>query len=154
MPDDAASPAATLRALADASAAAARRFRHAAERLDDEGLKRFFAERAHDAEVAVEDLRFFADGAAPRAPADRATAAPVDAVAPEAVVSGHDPRAVLAACESAESALLARYLAAFESSLPADAKNLVRSQLDGVQRDRDRLRALLASGTEARAATP
>jgi hypothetical protein len=145
MPDDAVvTPAATLSALADASAAAAARFRHAAAVLDDGDLRRFFAERAHDAEVAAEDLRFFVsdgDASAPHADPDREA-------------SGNDPRAVLAACEAGESALLARYIAAFESPLPADAKNVVRSQLDGVQRDRDRLRALLESGTEARPATP
>ena len=59
-----------------------------------------------------------------------------------AAISSNSDLAVLEECERAEDVALRAYRRALEQALPADARAVVKVQLDGVQENHDRVRAM------------
>ena len=59
-----------------------------------------------------------------------------------AAISSNSDLAVLEECERAEDVALRAYRRALEQELPADARAVVMVQLDGVQENHDRVRAM------------
>ena len=59
-----------------------------------------------------------------------------------AAISSNSDLAVLEECERAEDVALRAYRRALEQELPADARAVVKVQLDGVQENHDRVRAM------------
>lgn len=59
-----------------------------------------------------------------------------------AAISSNSDLAVLEECERAEDVALRAYRLALEQELPADARAVVKVQLDGVQENHDRVRAM------------
>lgn len=145
----------TLRELMRATATAGREFEHAAGLAKARELVDLFRERARSCAVALDDLRFALRGVGGEQ-ADESVGRWQIEAGRENESRPVDDREVLAWAERAENGALAAYLAALARPLPEDVKKIVRSQLDGVQHDRDRLRALIdaadGSPTQARVA--
>jgi len=57
-----------------------------------------------------------------------------------AAISSNSDLAVLEECERAEDSAIRAYRSALEKVLPADVRPVVKSQLDGVQENHDRVR--------------
>jgi uncharacterized protein (TIGR02284 family) len=119
-------------------------FLSCAEQLQSSRLRELMRARADECARAVEELaplvrRFGGE------PVDT-TSAPGDAhrawVVARAALVGADDGAVLDECERGEDVALADYRRALQADLPPDVAQVVRHQLQGVQRNHDQVKAL------------
>jgi uncharacterized protein (TIGR02284 family) len=103
-----------------------------------------FLQRADDCRRGAEELnqQIRALGGAPEQGGSAAGALHRGWVAVRSALTTYDDKAVLQECERGEDNALARYRKALKQPLPANIKQLVERQMQGVQRNHDEVKRL------------
>jgi uncharacterized protein (TIGR02284 family) len=119
-------------------------FRACAEQARREDLKAMFLQRADDCRGAAEELKqqIRACGGNPDDRGSMAGALHRGWVSVKSSLSAYDDKAVLEECERGEDNALARYRKALKQPLPANIKQIVERQMQGVQRNHDQIKTL------------
>ena len=119
-------------------------FRTCAEQAERQDLKSTFTQRADDCRSGAQELyqQIRSLGGDVDQGGSAAGALHRGWVAMKATLSTYDDKAVLEECERGEDNALARYRKALKQSLPADVKQLVERQMQGVQRNHDQIKML------------
>lgn len=119
-------------------------FRACAEQAERQDLKTVFLQRAEDCRRAADELntQIRALGGNPDDRGSAAGAMHRGWVAVKATLSTYDDKAVLEECERGEDNALARYRKAMKQPMPANVKQIVERQMQGVQRNHDQIKML------------
>jgi uncharacterized protein (TIGR02284 family) len=119
-------------------------FRACAEQARREDLKAMFLQRAEDCRGAAQELneQIRANGGNPDDRGSVAGALHRGWVSVKSSLSTYDDKAVLEECERGEDNALARYRKALKQPLPANIKQIVERQMQGVQRNHDQIKTL------------
>lgn len=119
-------------------------FRACAEQAERQDLKTVFQQRAEDCRKAAEELKtqIRTLGGNPDDRGSVAGAMHRGWVAVKSTLSTYDDKAVLEECERGEDNALARYRKALKQPMPANIKQIVERQLQGVQRNHDQIKML------------
>jgi uncharacterized protein (TIGR02284 family) len=120
-------------------------FRTSAENAKDPELKQVFLRRADDCARGAQQLQAIVSrlGEDPERTGSVAGAVHRGWVNLKASLTGRDDLAILEECERGEDVAKAAYRKALEQTeLPADIREVVQKQYDGVVRNHDQVRAL------------
>ena len=119
-------------------------FRTCAEQADRQDLKSLFLQRADDCRSGAQELytQIRKLGGTPDDGGSAAGAVHRGWVAVKATFSTYDDKAVLEEAERGEDNALARYRKALKQNLPADVKQVIERQMQGVQRNHDQIKML------------
>ncbi len=133
-----------LQDLAECSKDGEYGFRACAEQADRQDLKSLFMQRADGCRDAAQELytQIRALGGKPDEGGSAAGAMHRGWVSVKAALSTYDDKAVLEECERGEDNALARYRKAMKQNLPANIRQLVERQMQGVQRNHDQIKSL------------
>lgn len=119
-------------------------FRECAEQAKRQDLKSMFLQRADDCRRSAQELNDLVrkyggsteDGGSAMGAMHRGW------VSIKSKLTSYDDKAVLEECERGEDNAKARYTKALQKNLPADVRQLVERQLQGVQRNHDQVKML------------
>jgi uncharacterized protein (TIGR02284 family) len=135
-------------------------FRTSAEQAKRQDLKTLFQQRAEDCRRGGEELneKIRSLGGKVEESGSALGAMHRGWVSVKSTLSTYDDKAVLEECERGEDNALARYRKALKQQLPAEVKQLVERQMQGVQRNHDQIKMLrdqfrAASGTSTSGST-
>ena len=119
-------------------------FRACAEQAERQDLKTMFMQRADECRKAAQELnqKISALGGTAEDGGSATGAIHRGWVSVKTALSTSDDKAVLEECERGEDAALARYRKAMKQNLPADVKQLVEKQMQGVQKNHDQIKML------------
>lgn len=119
-------------------------FRACAEQAERQDLKSLFMQRADGCRDAAQELytQIRALGGKPDEGGSAAGALHRGWVSVKAALSTYDDKAVLEECERGEDNALARYRKAMKQTLPANIRQIVERQMQGVQRNHDQIKSL------------
>ncbi|MCC2673890.1 MAG: hypothetical protein K0R58_837 [Ramlibacter sp.] len=119
-------------------------FRECAEQAKRQDLKSMFLQRADDCRRGAQELNdcirqyggSIEDGGSAMGAMHRGW------VSIKSKMTGYDDKAVLEECERGEDNAKARYTKALQKNLPADVRQVVERQMQGVQRNHDQVKML------------
>jgi uncharacterized protein (TIGR02284 family) len=119
-------------------------FRECAEQAKRQDLKSMFLQRADDCRRAAQELNdcirqyggSTEDGGSALGAMHRGW------VSIKSKLTSYDDKAVLEECERGEDNAKARYTKALQKNLPADVRQVVERQMQGVQRNHDQVKML------------
>src|SRR6185436_1892729 len=119
-------------------------FRTSAEQVKRPDLKTLLLQRADDCRAGAQELNQLIRecGGAAEDGGSAMGALHRGWVAVKTTLTTYDDKAVLEECERGEDNAKARYRKALEKPLPANVKQLVEKQFQGVQRNHDQVRML------------
>ena len=119
-------------------------FRACADQADRADLKAMFVQRADDCRRSAQELNQLLRecGASPEEGGSTMGAIHRGWVSIKATLTEYDDQAVLEVCERGEDKAKARYRKALEKNLPANVRQVVQRQFEGVQRNHDQVKAL------------
>jgi len=119
-------------------------FRESAEQAKRQDLKSLFLQRADDCRRGADELnqQIRSLGGKTEDSGSALGAMHRGWVSVKTTLSSYDDKAVLEECERGEDNAMARYRKALKQSLPADVKQLVERQMQGVQRNHDQVKML------------
>ena len=119
-------------------------FRACAEQADSASLKSMFAQCADDCRSAAQELNDQIRTLGGTTAEHGTTAAALHRgwVAVKATLTTYDDKAVLEECEKGEDNAKARYANALKKPLPPAIKSIVERQMQGVQRNHDKIKQL------------
>lgn len=119
-------------------------FRTCAGDVGDTTLKTFFSTRAQQCGAAAAELQNLvrAYGGEPEKSSSLGGAIHRRWVDVKSAIMGHDDKAVLKECERGEDVAVSGYRRALEKNLPADVRNVVEQQYQGVLQSHDEVRRL------------
>jgi uncharacterized protein (TIGR02284 family) len=119
-------------------------FRECAEQADRQELKSLFLQRADDCRRGAQELNQHIRSLGGEVEDSGSAAGAVHRgwVSVKATFTAYDDQAVLEEAERGEDNALARYRKALKKNLPADVKQIVEKQLQGVQRNHDQVKQL------------
>ena len=118
-------------------------FRQCAEKADDPKLKDVFLARVNDCRSAIVELNRYVTqyGGSPQKSGSAAGAAHRVWLTIRQGVT-HSKASILAECERGEDRAVAAYRKALKKPLPSDVSSLVERQMQDVQRNHDKVKAL------------
>jgi uncharacterized protein (TIGR02284 family) len=119
-------------------------FRECAEQAQRQDLKTFFTQRAQDCARGAQELQQLVRGSGEKADDSGSAMGALHRgwVSMKATLSTYDDKAVLEEAERGEDNALARYRKALQKNLPANVRDVVQRQCDGVQRNHDQVKML------------
>jgi uncharacterized protein (TIGR02284 family) len=119
-------------------------FRTSAEQVRRQDLKTTFEQRAQDCRRGADELneKIRSLGGKVEDSGSAMGAMHRGWVSVKSTLSTYDDKAVLEECERGEDNALARYRKALKQDLPAEIKQLVERQMQGVQRNHDQIKML------------
>lgn len=119
-------------------------FRACAEQAERQDLKTMFMQRADECRKAAQELnqKISTLGGTTEEGGSATGAIHRGWVSVKTALSTRDDKAVLEECERGEDVALARYRKAMKQNLPADVKQLVEKQMQGVQKNHDQIKML------------
>jgi uncharacterized protein (TIGR02284 family) len=119
-------------------------FRTSAEQASRQDLKTTFQQRADDCRRGADELneKIRSLGGKTEDSGSALGAVHRGWVSVKSTLSTYDDKAVLEECERGEDNAMARYRKALKQDLPADVRQLVERQMQGVQRNHDQIRML------------
>src|SRR4051812_9040119 len=119
-------------------------FRTSAEQAKRQDLKTTFQQRAQDCRRGADELneQIRSLGGKVEDSGSALGAMHRGWVSVKSTLSTYDDKAVLEECERGEDNALARYRKALKQDLPAEVKQLVERQMQGVQRNHDQIKML------------
>ncbi|MGZ5845984.1 MAG: ferritin-like domain-containing protein, partial [Ramlibacter sp.] len=119
-------------------------FRESAEQAKRQDLKSLLLQRADDCRRGADELnqQIRSLGGKTEDSGSAMGAMHRGWVSVKTTLSSYDDKAVLEECERGEDNALARYRKALKQTLPADLKQLVERQMQGVQRNHDQIKML------------
>ena len=133
-----------LQDLAECSKDGEYGFRECAEQAKRPDLKSMFLQRADDCRRGAQELNECIRGMGGKAEDGGSAMGALHRgwVAVKATLTAYDDKAVLEECERGEDNAKARYTKALQKNLPANARQIVERQLQGVQRNHDQVKKL------------
>ncbi|TBU88811.1 PA2169 family four-helix-bundle protein [Phytopseudomonas dryadis] len=119
-------------------------FQECAEDVKNPRLKSFFVQHAQDCAGAAAELQQLVRslGGDPETSSSVAGALHRGWVDFKSLITGKDDEAILNECERGEDVALKNYRKALEKDLPANVRSVLETQLQGVQRNHDQVKAL------------
>jgi uncharacterized protein (TIGR02284 family) len=119
-------------------------FRECAEQATRQDLKTMFLQRADDCRRAAQELNQLLRecGASPEEGGSAMGAMHRGWVSIKSKLTTYDDKAVLEECERGEDNAKARYKKALDKNLPANVRQLVERQYQGVQRNHDQVKMM------------
>lgn len=135
---------AVLNDLTETSKDGEREFHKAAEATRDQQLKLLFSSRANDCTRAARELQDLVRGMGGRPENHGSMGGALHRgwLGVKTVVSGRSDEAILNECERGEDTAEHHYRMALDAELPADVRQVVERQYQGVRENHDRLRSL------------
>lgn len=122
-------------------------FNECADNTQSAELRTLYRNRALECQEAAEELQRLVTqyGGTPDTGGSLSGAVHRGWVSARSVLTTHSDQAMLEECERGEDAAVARYRKALEDELPADVRDVVVRQTEGVQRNHDQIKALRES---------
>jgi uncharacterized protein (TIGR02284 family) len=119
-------------------------FRESAQQVKREDLRSLLLQRADDCRRAADELNNHIRRLGGKAEDSGSATGALHRgwVSVRSALTTYDDKAVLEECERGEDNAKARYMKALQQPLPADVKQLVEKQYQGVQRNHDQVKAL------------
>ncbi|MCB4811810.1 PA2169 family four-helix-bundle protein [Methylovorus menthalis] len=134
----------TLNDLIEISKDGEEGFRNAADNVEVTPLKEYFLDRSQQVASSVHELQDLVRtlGGQPETESSVSGALHRRWLDFKTALTSNDTVAVLNETERGEDVALARYKKAIQKELPATVRNVVQRQLEGVQRNHDRVKQL------------